>query len=79
MVSGDSGAYLFDNLLLSSKTGKFGIVSLSELLSQANLESVSVGNEKSSMSVASKDMNVSDVCHSFGSFVRLKVDDSTGW
>ena len=72
MVSGDSGANLLDNLLSSSKAGKFGIVSLSELLSQANLESVSVGNEESSMSVVSKDMNVSDVCRSFGSLSGSK-------
>ena len=68
----------FDNLLSSLKAGKYSVVSPSEFLSQASLESVSVGKEKSSMSVVGKDMNVSDVCHSFGSYVRLKVDDTIG-
>ena len=68
----------FDSLLSSLKAGKYSIVSPSEFLSQAKLESVSVGKDKSSMSVVGKDMNVSDVCRSFGSFVRLKVDDTTG-
>ena len=57
----------FDNLLSSLKAGKYSIVSPSEFLSQASLESVSVGKEKSSTSVVGKDMNVSDVCRSFGS------------
>ena len=30
------------------------------------------------LSVVDKDMNVSDVCRSFGSYVRLKVDDTIG-
>ena len=67
----------FDHLLTSLKAGRYSVVSPSEFLSKATLESVSVGKDKSSMSVVGKDMNVSDVCRSFGSYVRLRVDDTT--
>ena len=67
----------FDHLLSSLKAGRYSVVSPSEFLSKVTLESVSVGKDKSSMSVVGKDMNVSDVSRSFGSYVRLRVDDTT--
>ena len=69
----------FDDLLGSLKAGKYSIVSPSEFLSRAIIENVSIGKDKQSMSIVGKDMNVSDVCRSFGSFgsyVRLQVEDS---
>ena len=67
----------FDHLLSSLKAGRYSVVSPSEFLSKVTLESVSVGKDKSSMSVVGKDMNVSDASRSFGSYVKLRVDDTT--
>ena len=40
------------------------------------MSSVSVGKDKQSMSVVGENMNVCDVCHSFGSYIKLHVEDS---
>ena len=64
----------FEGLFQSLKAGKYTIVPPSELLNQATIDAVSVGKDKSSMSLVGKDMNVCDVCRSFGSFVKLHVE-----
>ena len=66
----------FDDLLKSMKAGKYSIVSPSEFLSRSIISNVSIGKDKQSMSIVGKDMNVCDVCRSFGSYVRLQVEDS---
>ena len=65
----------FDDLLKSMKAGKYSIVSPSEFLLRAIISSVSVGKDKQSMSIVGKEMNVCDVCRSFGSYVRLQVEE----
>ena len=40
------------------------------------MSSVSVGKDKQLMSVVGENMNVCDVCRSFGSCVKLHVEDS---
>jgi hypothetical protein len=58
------------------KVGKYIIVSPNDFLLRAIITSVSVGKDKQSMSVVGENMNVCDVCHSFGSYVKFQVEDS---
>ena len=64
----------FDDLLKSLKAGKYSIVSQNEFLSRAIMSSVSVGKDKQSMSVVGENMNVCDVCRSFGSYERHELE-----
>ena len=68
----------FDNLLSSLKAGKYSVVSPSEFCPKRAWKVHLLGKSSRLMSVVGKDTNMSDVCHSFGSYVRLKVDDTIG-
>ena len=63
----------FVDLFGSIQAGKFAIVKTSCDLSTAILESVWIGREKSSLSHVDKTLNVSEVCISFGQFVKFVV------
>ena len=68
-------AELWGGLRVSSGAGKFAIIKTSEDLSAAILESdgVSVGKDKSSLSVVEKELNTVDVCAAFGLLVKFTV------
>ena len=64
----------FSDLLDSMKAGKYGTIQPDVLLDQAErIETVLVGKEKMSLSVADKDMNIIEVCQSFGPFIKPSV------
>ena len=57
----------------------YSTVSLSEYLSQAIIENVGICNERTNrrcLAVVGDDMDVCDICRSFGSHVTLQVEDS---
>ena len=65
----------FGELLSQFQAGQFTIIITSGDLSAAILESdsVSVGKDKSSLSVVAKELNTVDVCSAFGLFVKFTV------
>ena len=65
----------FGELFESVQAGKFAIIKTSGDLSAAILESdgMSVGKDKSSLSVVAKELNTVDVCAAFGLFVKITV------
>ena len=63
----------FVDLFGSIQAGKFAIVKTSSDLSTAILESLWIGRQKSSLSRVDKTLNVSEVCISFGQFVKFVV------
>ena len=68
----------FCDILDSIKEGKYGTIPPGLLLDRADhVETVLVGKDKVSVSVASKEMNVIEVCEAFGSFIKLIVKDQS--
>ena len=65
----------FEELFRSVQAGKYTIVKTSTELAAAVLEpsGVSVGKDKSSLSLVDKDLNTVDVCTVFGHYVRFTV------
>ena len=64
----------FNEFYRAIKAGRFAIIRTSPILSAADLESVYVGKDKlSSMSLVQKDLNVSDICLTFGCYVKFVV------
>ena len=65
----------FGELFWSVQAGKYAIVKTSTDLTAAVLESsgVSVGKDKSSLSLIDKHLNTVDVCTAFGHFVKFTV------
>ena len=63
----------FLDLFSSIQAGKFFIIRTSSELSAAVLESVCIGLDKSNLSRVEKDLNVAEVCASFGHFVKFIV------
>ena len=66
----------FGELFRSVQAGKYAIIKTSTDLSAAVLEfnsGVSVGKDKSSLSLVDKDLNTVDVCTAFGHFVKFAV------
>ena len=65
----------FEELFQSVQAGKYAIIKTSADLSAAVLESsgVSVGKDRSSLSLVDKHLNTVDVCIAFGHFVKFTV------
>ncbi len=60
------------------KEGKYGTIPPGLLLDRADhVETVLVGKDKVYVSVASKEMNVIEVCEAFGLFIKLIVKDQS--
>ena len=68
----------FVDLYQSIQAGKFSIVKTSSEISDASLESVWIGKDKTQLSQVDKSMNVSEVCLSFGQFIKFVVLVDTG-
>ena len=64
----------FEDLLNAMRTGKYGTIPTEPLLDRADsIETVLVGNIKPSLSIVGKDMNVVQVCRTFGFFIKISV------
>ena len=68
----------FVDLYQSIQVGKFSIVKTSSEISAASLESVWIGKDKAQLSQVDKSLNVSEVCSSFGQFIKFVVLVDTG-
>ena len=64
----------FEDLLNAMRAGKYGTIPTEPLLDRADsIETVFVGNIKPSLSIVGKDMNVVQVCRTFGFFIKISV------
>ena len=64
----------FEDLLNAMRAGKYGTIPTEPLLDRADsIETVLVGNIKPSLSIVGKDMNVVQVCRTFGFFIKISV------
>lgn len=62
----------FCDLIASIRAGKYGTIPPSSLPERPhNIETVLVGKDKTSLSIADKEMNVLEVCGVFGFFVKV--------
>ena len=55
------------------KAGVYPGVPTSSELSDSVIDNISVGPEKQSLLIVGESMNVLDVCHTFGRFVKFRV------
>ena len=64
----------FEDLLNAMRAGKYGTIPTEPLLDRADsIETVFIGNIKPSLSIVGKDMNVVQVCRTFGFFIKISV------
>lgn len=67
--------HTFEGLFQAVRVGRYNTVRSCGYLSGKVVEYVSVGKDKGSMNIVSKDMNVCDICRTFGCYVKFQVEE----